>query len=338
MIKFVPGEYSQFEWDQLSRRAPTQNLMQCWAWGEAKKCADGWRVERGVFIRDDTIVGLAQAMIRDLPGIAALVGGGLCWVNRGPLSFGDTELPELLDAMRRYYVVDRHFYLRVAPPDGGFDDGKPVGAPTGFRPTAAHGWASALLTLEPGADALRARLRPNWRNKLNKAERAGLQVQKADDEVALEAFVDEYGNFLTARSFTTTVTPDLLRALFRSADPAAATSYRGFSGDTPLGSIVTFRYGKTVEYLAATTLEAARSMPIGQLLVWRAICDACDAGALSFDVSGMDPETTPKGIFEFKSGLNADPYRLPGEIEAVGGGPRAALVRWRVERSRRTSA
>lgn len=349
MIKFVPGEYSQVEWGRLAGRATSQNLMQCWAYGEAKKNTGGWRVERGVFTDGDASVGLAQAMIRDLPVFAPLVGGGLCWINRGPLSFADSGAPDhgdratgLLEALRQYYVTDRHFYLRVAPPGLALDEQQtapvPMNIPGGFGATASSGWASALLMLAPGAEALRASLRPNWRNKLSKAERAGLRIEKGDDEASLQAFVGEYRGFLTARGFTTTVTPDLLQALFKAAAPAAAaTCYRGFSGDTPLGSIVTFRYGETVEYLAATTLEAARSVPVGQLLIWRAICDACDAGAGYFDVSGMDPDTTPKGIFEFKSGLNGDPYRLSGEIESVGGGLRAALVRWQVERAKRTA-
>jgi CelD/BcsL family acetyltransferase involved in cellulose biosynthesis len=343
MIKFVPGEYSQVEWGQLAERAESQNLMQCWAYGEAKKNTGGWRVERGVFTDGDVIVGIAQAMIRNLPGIGSLVGGGLCWVNRGPLLFSDLDTrirnncaADLLEALRQYYVVDRSFYLRIALPDRAPEKEQPNSAPAGFRLTGSAGWASALLTLAPGADDLRTGLRPNWRNKLGKAERGGLRVQKAVDAASLLDFVDEYRNFLTARGFTTTVTPDLLRALFQAAAlDGTATCYRAISGDTPLGSIATIRYGETVEYLAATTLEAARSVPVGQALVWRAICDACDAGAGYFDVSGMDPDTTPKGIFEFKSGLNGDSYRLCGEIESVGGGLRAALVRWQVERAKR---
>lgn len=346
MIKFVPGEYSQVEWGQLAERAESQNLMQCWAYGEAKRIADSWRVDRGVFTDGDTIVGIAQAMIRDLPGIGSLVRGGLCWVNRGPLLFSDLGArvssdcaAAVLEALRQYYAVDQHFYLRIASPDRALEKEQSFSTPAGFRLTGSAGWASALLMLAPGADGLRTGLRPNWRNKLSKAERGGLHIQKAFDQASLLNFVDEYRNFLMERGFATTVTPDLLRALFQAAAPdAAATCYRAFSGAVHLGSIVTIRYGETVEYLAATTLEAARSVPVGQILVWRAICDACDTGAGYFDVSGMDPETTPKGIFEFKSGLNGEPYRLPGEIESVGGGLRAALVRWRVKRARRTAA
>ena len=48
----------------------------------------------------------------------------------------------------------------------------------------------------------------------------------------------------------------------------------------------------------------------------------------------MDPELTPKGIFEFKKGIGGIPYRLAPEIEANGKGLRTRLVRWWVVRAR----
>lgn len=344
MIEFVPGKYSQIGWEKLADRVSFRNLMQSWAWGEAKRVADGWRVERGIFRNGDVPAGMAQAMIRPLPGVGSLLDGGLCWVNRGPLPFADAGtgggqalFDQLLEALRRHYGEERHFYLRVAPPSLGDPSGPPA-MPRGYRPAGPHGWASAVLSLEPGVEALRAGLRANWRNKLNKAERSGIEIERMDDAPSLLDFAEEYRGFLADRGFSTTVTPDLLAALFEAASRmGAASCYRARLDGAMLGSIAAVRYGDTIEYLAATTSEAARAIPVGQALVWRAIADACAAGLRAFDVSGMDPETTPKGIYEFKSGLNAQPYRLPPEIEAIGGGLRAAMVRWRVGRARQAA-
>ncbi len=74
------------------------------------------------------------------------------------------------------------------------------------------------------------------------------------------------------------------------------------------------------------------------MLLWRAICDAREAGLRWFDVGGMDPELTPKGIYDFKAGIGGTPYRLAPEIEAQNGGLRTRLVRWRVNRARGSGA
>jgi peptidoglycan pentaglycine glycine transferase (the first glycine) len=339
MIKFVPGEYSQVEWGQLAERAESQNLMQCWAYGEAKRIADSWRVERGVFTDGDTIVGIAQAMIRDLPGIGSLVRGGLCWVNRGPLLFDARLQGDALAALNIYYVVERGCYLRIAPPNGAPAGEGAAPAQTGFQETGTPGWASATLALAPDAERLRKSLRQNWRNALNKAARAAIRVEPCPDENSFAGFLDEYDGFLRTRGFSTTVTSALLRALFRAAGPSGRMMcYRGVDGETPLGSVVTIRYGDTVEYLAGTVLDAGRPLSVGQHLLWHAVCQAKEAGATQFDLGGMDPDLTPRGIYDFKDGLGGSPYRLADEIEAVGGGLRAALVRWRVRRSRQTMA
>jgi hypothetical protein len=57
-------------------------------------------------------------------------------------------------------------------------------------------------------------------------------------------------------------------------------------------------------------------------------------GFTCFDVGGMDPERTTKGIFDFKNRIGGIPYQLTAEIEATNGSLINRLVRWRVERSR----
>ena len=52
-------------------------------------------------------------MIRDLP----VVGGGLVWINRGPLfNLAAVSFADLIAALKEVYVNQRGFYLRIAPP------------------------------------------------------------------------------------------------------------------------------------------------------------------------------------------------------------------------------
>jgi hypothetical protein len=94
------------------------------------------------------------------------------------------------------------------------------------------------------------------------------------------------------------------------------------------------RYCDRCECLVNTVGAAGRRHGLGQLLVWRAICEMKARGMAAFDVGGMDPALTPKGIYDFKTGIGGVAYRLANEIEADDGGLRARLVRWRVARAR----
>ena len=324
MVRFKPENFCQAEWDSAAAAFCGHNLMQDWAYGAAKAQVGGWRVERGMLSDAANVCGAAQVLLKSLP----VIGGGVAWVNRGPVGLSRSDRGTLLQALHQYYVVERGYYLRIAP---AMHEEALTGMALdkyGFRLTDTTGWASAVLDLATDLEALRAALRQNWRNALNKAERRDPSIEVAAGGAAFEGFLAEYADFLRHRHIRTTVTADLLRALQaqRSAGQTLQC-YRARHQKTQLGSVLVVRSGKTVEYLAGTLLDAGRSFSVGQLLLWRAIRDAKSSGARYFDLGGLDPDRTPKGIFDFKSGVAGLPYRLAPEIESIDGGIRAAIVR-----------
>jgi CelD/BcsL family acetyltransferase involved in cellulose biosynthesis len=338
MISFIAGDYDQIGWETLAARSPEHNLMQSWAYGEAKAASGGWQVERGILTDGTEPVGIAQALVRPLPVVGSFIGGGLCWVNRGPLMFDIGRKTEALAAMHSHFVTDRKLYLRIAP--SWPQTARPAESDMqSFGDTGVAGWASATVTLDPDIADLRKSLRQKWRNALNKAEKSGMVAEPCDDEESFTGFLGEYTGFLQDRGFETTVTPELMESLYRHSGPSGAMRcFRGRLGEAPVGSALTIRYGDTVEYLVGTLLEAGRAVSAGQFLVWQALSQAKQDGATRFDVGGMDPDLTPRGIFAFKDGLGGQPYRLANEIEATDGGIRAALVRWRVANARQAAS
>ena len=55
-----------------------------------------------------------------------------------------------------------------------------------------------------------------------------------------------------------------------------------------------------------------KSMAPNSVLLWESLVAAKQNGCRWFDIGGLSEET-PKGIAEFKKGLNATPYGLVGE-------------------------
>ena len=101
--------------------------------------------------------------------------------------------------------------------------------------------------------------------------------------------------------------------------------------EAPIAGVLISQQGDTAEYLAAFRNADGNRRNAGQLLLWRALCDAREAEMRWFDMGGLDPATTVPGILKFKEGVGAPPYRLTEELEAVESWT-ARLVRWKVRR------
>jgi hypothetical protein len=325
-------------WSRLVSGFAGLSLVQSWEYGEAKAESGPWRVERGVFEEGDGVAGAVQALVRRLP----LVGGGLAWINRGPLwrraggpAAAVGPLLGMVRELKRHYVDGQGLYLRLAPNVAASalaDDGL---AGSGVRATATLGWASALVDLEPPVEALREALDQKWRNALNKAERSRVDVAGGDGGAPFEEFLAAHERQAREGRFAGTVTADLLRRLQEKLpeDRKMVALIARHEGRT-VGAALIARYGATAEYLAGNVSEEGRRLNAGQLLLWRAATGARERGLRAFDVGGMDPELTPKGIYRFKEGLGGRPYRLANEVEAWRG-PLGRLVRWRVNRAKR---
>jgi len=308
------------------------SLLQQPAYGAAKAAGGGWRVERGTFYEDEHSVGMYQALIRDLPAI----GGGLVWINRGPRWRGadddtSSRIGQILSLIRDRYLP-AGYYVRVAP--GWPVDAVPDSAvqQAGFRATGTPGWASSIIDLTLPPQELRANLHQKWRNTLNKAESGDLGVDHAADSAALDEFVAAHQRDLDARGYPTGLDGPFIRSLH-----AALAESKGLeflfarqSDGCAVGAIAIAKYGETAEYLAGHNDPSGRRAGAGQLLLWRALLAMREAGYARFDLGGMDPEMTPAGIYRFKERMGGVHYRLANEIEALGGGLRAGLVRWRV--------
>lgn len=326
MVTFETDTYSRDDWRAHCDALGGGALVQDWAYGAAKAATGPWSVERGVLRDGSRTIGAVQVLIRRLPGL----GGGLAWINRGPLmpdDARDTLIDAVLRALADHYAAHGH-YLRIAPTVAA------TSLPVGWFSTGTAGWASAALDLTPEEDTLRSGLAQKWRNALNKAERMDLEIAQGSDGPVFDTAIAEYRAYLKTAGFSTTVTPELLIALRNQADAGdRLLALRATQEGEAAGFVLIARYGASAEYLAGHMTDLGRKTNAGQLLLWQAALAMKQDGRTIFDLGGMDPHITPKGILHFKQGLGGTPYRLPGEIEAAPRGLRARLVQ-RLMRSR----
>lgn len=333
---FAPGSFTAAEWGAHVEGAAGCNLIQCWAYGEAKAGTGPWRVERGLITGPDgAAVGAAQVLLRQL----RFVGDAMAWLNRGPLRLaGVAATPELeagmLAAVAAHYAGARGLYLRIAPmaPASGEDAFDPVSAEAaGLAVTETPGWASAVLDLAAGEDERRAALHGKWRNALVKAERAEIEVRHGDSDDLFERFIVGHRAHMKRLGPEGGLDEWLLCGIksVLPADRPLLVALAMIDGRAAAG-MVFVRYGDTAEYLAGHADDKGRAENASQLLLWSAMMRLKALGCRRFDLGGMDEILTPDGIFRFKARTGAVPYRLANELESRPKSPLAWLVRRRV--------
>jgi len=337
MLSLSIRNFGQDEWAELVSQFQDLSLLQTWEYGLAKARTGSWKVQRGIFLENEHVVGAFQALVRTIPGLHR----GLVWINRGPLwerdgNSNSSRLLSMIGELRRYWVHQRHMYLRVAPSsrEGQIEPGsfQEIGY---CLDESLSGWASARVDLFQPAETLRGQLQQKWRNCLNKAERLGLVVESGSGASLFEGFLAEYSRMLADRRYHSSVTPALLSRLQAVLPPERKLwVLAARQGECALGSVLLARYGAAAEYLAGTVNEDGRRVNAGQLLLWCALCEMKDQGYRWFDMGGMDPERTPSGIFHFKAGVGGTPHRLIGEIEAHDGSWISRILRSRVHHAR----
>jgi hypothetical protein len=332
MLKIRFDDISADGWNKQFSRFADQNILQTWEFGEAKVENSSWSTERVYFERDSTILGMAQVMIRRIPFLSR----GLVWINRGPLwrieGADQSDLGEMLSLLHAHYADDLGHYVLVAPTVHEPSDFIPIFANSGFKDSQTSGWASAVLDLSQSIEYLRKGLNQKWRNCLNKAERADCEVKIASDGVVFDDFLKGHAEFHSAKELTTNIDVDFIDRLRKySADNCNLVALVAYHEGLPIGAVLIASYGGSSEYLAGNSNDIGRRLNSGQLLLWRAIESMKQKGQAYFDLGGMDQELTPEGIFRFKKGLGAKPYRLVSEIESSKTGIVSGLLRRRIK-------
>lgn len=314
-------EVSLEQWDIHWRRVPKSNLLQSWQYGAAKEQVTSWRALRFLILDSKGYtVALSQILTCGIPFL-----GGVARINRGPLLLD--EIPEdqyiaryieLLQALLRE-VRRRHWWvIQIAPELPNTENASTGLMKIGFQRCPYPAWASGRLELGVDEKTLLMGLDGKWRNCLRKGERLGVLVSHHNGRgPEQDTLISDYAKLQQSKCFK-----GLPEALLRSLATQKGNGWQFHqfvaraggmpASDNPIGMLVTVQHGDSVTYLIGSTNDLGRKMQANSVLLWRAILQAKEAGCTWFDIGGLN-SATPKGVAEFKKGINAVPYALIGE-------------------------
>ncbi len=301
-------------WSGLLVRARRSNLLQSWAYGEAKAATEGWRVRRGVIVGGEEPVACLQALEKAWGPFAGVVR-----INRGPLFL--TVGPEarlrraVYRCIRRAWPFSSRRLLLIAPEIEA--DEAALLADLCFCRRGSRGWCSVWIDLDISDDTLRANLKGNWRNQLKAAERAGLAFAVSDGEHAFDWLMARHREAMIEKGFSGP-SPDLL-SRFRAEAPDSLPVMTATAGGERVGAILVARHGIACTYVVGWNGPEGRRLRAHNFLVFHSLAEMRRRGCAWFDLGGIDDAATP-GVATFKRGLGGAEYRLAGEFWGIGGG------------------
>jgi len=246
-----------------------------------------------------------EAQWRDLPGGRCLVQsrrfgplGHVSLISRGPV----TAAPQAaLDGLRALAATCPGPLVVNAPAldaDGLRD--------AGFWPLLTPATVGLVrLGTQP---QMRARLKAKWRNRLRRAEAAGLQVTLRplpDRHWLLEAEARQQ----KARRYRG-APPDLW-TVYNRVNPGQALVVEAQRGSEPLAAGLFLLHNTTATYQISVTLPEGRAASAMTLILWQAMTALAARGMHWLDLGTLDTVHAP-GLAQFKLGTGAVAQTLGG--------------------------
>jgi lipid II:glycine glycyltransferase (peptidoglycan interpeptide bridge formation enzyme) len=293
-------------WEALFAQVAFPHFTQAWCYGEGKH-AQGWSIERLVLQDEHGPVAICQVLIRRVLGLRLVSR-----INRGPLFLQRDPAPELqanvFAALRQRWRYLHRGLLLIAPALPLDDASSGLLVTAGFRQRRPGGWGSALIDLQPSLEEIRTSVASTWRNRLNAAIKAGVQVRVRQDPEAFDWMLECHAENMSRKGF---VGPEVafVRAMIDD-DPKSFWVLQACLGSEPCAGILVARFGAHAETYLCPTSDAGRKANAHNLLYWTAIAEMKSAGCRALDVGGY---TTTGKYGAFKRGMKGIEYRQTGE-------------------------
>lgn len=298
------------QWQNWMAQAGSSNLLQSWAYGEAKSDNSSWCIKRGVFYSRNRPIAFVQVLQRRVFG-SILVSR----INRGPLFLTpptDQERWAVFEKLSAFGNLWEGKLLAVAPELNLSGSNVAMMEDLGFRQFLSSTWESAWIDLTLDVTTLRANLDGKWRNMLSFSEKSGLKLDVGNDDQSFFWMVERYEELMQEKNFIG-VPVSLLQGLRKHLGPEASlTIMRAICNDEAVAGICLVSHGNAATYLVGWNGLKGRNLKANQYLLWQAVLHLKQSGLQYFDLGGISEDHTPS-IAAFKLGMKGKRYGLVGE-------------------------
>ncbi len=309
-VRLVWNGATETQWHEWLVQVGKSNLLQSWAYGEAKSETSGWSIRRGVFFKGNEPIAMVQVLQKKIAGVVVTSR-----INRGPLylrRLDEDEQEEVLKIIGRFGDILRGRLLSIAPELVMSGPHLSFLLRRNWKQFSPKAWESAWVDLGLELKDLRSGLEAKWRNMLSFSEKTGLHCEIGTDDHLYDWMILRYKELIREQNFTG-IPVDTLNSLRRhSAKYSSLIIIRGIHDDVAVAGIGIALHGCSATYLIGWNGLAGRKMKANQFIIWQSIIYLKQLGIKWFDLGGIDTQNTP-GIAAFKGGLRGSHYELVGE-------------------------
>lgn len=312
------------EYEAFLKQHPKGLFCHTKNWGKVKSA---WKWE-ALMCRDDSgkIKGAGSVLIRFVP----VVKCSLCYVCRGfACDVDDFEtFDELLGGVKQIAKENRAYVIKIDPEivisEKEFEkhllsDGfKRLPAGLDFENVQAR-FVYVFDYKGMNADELMLTFKPDYRNRIRKAARKGVEVKICGEEALPEfmAIMKETGE----RDGFSTRPIEYFKSMLENMGEYCRL-YMAYYEGKPIAGTIAVNFGHTCKYQYGASSNKYRNTYPNYLLQWKMIewgletgCDTYDFGGISGDIN--NEENPHYGLYRFKRGFNGYIREFIGEYDLV---------------------
>lgn len=302
-------------WEQGVARTRRANLLQSMGYALAVCPRQGQRARHGAILIDGVPAGLFQ--IQEAHILRRLFHGLI--LDRGPLWFDGYGSPEHVAAFFQAFdaAFPRRFgrRRRILPEVADTPEMRAALDGTRLRRRAGSiGYQTIWVDLRPDLEALRAKLKSQWRGHLRKAEAAGLEIGWSWDGKSLVELLNGYGDDKKTRGYpgpAVGTVADLCRILLPDRRVLVGTARLG---GRLVAAVLLLGHGRSATYQVGWTSPAGRASRATHILLWQGMATLKAADYLDLDLGGVN-DGEAKAVKTFKEGLGGETVELVGHYE-----------------------
>lgn len=291
------------EWQERFATIRRANLLQSYAYAQAACPLYRQRARWGLILLDGQEAGLVQIMEAGL--FKNLIHGLI--LDRGPLWFDGCGTPAQQKAF--FAEFNRQFPRRWGRKRRIISETVDPSVMTGYKKIDRPGYQTIWLDLDPDEETLRKNLKAQWRNKLAKAEKAGLAVEWDDTGAFFSLLLRNYLRDQATKGYDGP-SADLLIALAKNFGTGMLIG-RAKWKDQTVASIMILCHGQSATYQVGWSLEPGRKVAAHNFLLWQAVLELKKRNIRDLDLGGINDESA-KGVKAFKQGMGGQEITLAG--------------------------
>lgn len=310
-ITVEPVSKSEIErWNRLFDRIHLTNITQHWAYGDVKKCASGWDVERLIIQQNGEDVGVLQMLVKRILGRKTIYR-----VNKGPIFSAngnniDLELRTMdmvLKKLKRPFVF---FYVPFTKMSA---ENYIKTIKCGWKNWDIFGFPTGTIDLDRSEEDIRKSLNSKWRNQLKASEKKGYTIKNDDDK--FDRMIELYEDEQKDKGFDG-VDTRMIKAMHDHPDKPLRFYYvESVEGDLAAFDIF-YKHGTTATYYIGWNSEVGRKDYLNNLLLYNAALSLKKESVKVLDLGGIEYIHT-EAIAKFKDGMNPSHFRQMGEFIKV---------------------